>query len=1821
MISSDPSTSPATFSLQRLLRLLLLLLLLPLCVAKVAAQDQDLLAMTLRDKVQFNVLKTEGEDCELSFTLHLDDYKSIPSRFMGPFWVAAPPGGSASVSVDSVEWVVVGSDGKVDGPYLLGQTTPWGVIPTVMTNVRIAPQDQLRTVNLVRGEFNAIGSVSRVVGQKTESGTAIIRKAGLKVKLTGLPDEADRFDLKKDDPYLDRLLDLLVVNKPQATLCARKPAPMDGEEGTRKWNEMLAEAGERGPILFTRLARGGIYSIRSENLRTAGVAPETLPVDRLRCFVGAEEIPLLAYGLERNRLIGKGSLILYVPIDTTDKKPYIPLWLVVGAEDDEPKRINLDSGSRGIQGTPVVVRGTVTDRIFEPNLFTHDQPMTSPVLKWSTADLVNGSFIDYEFEAVHPLPDAEGVLTSWMAGADPTKLRESAYQLLVNGEKVSDGQVRVGRVDTKDVKFPTSLLRDGVNRFTVLNPAADDPEGATPLKFVMAELKVPTPSNGLAPQKLFSADLDEPTSATVLFHRYPGFGRTGFAADVTDPLAPVFRELRPSAGPDDLSAALDFPSVHAELVYTPTEALLPVAELEAVKVPSSFLDESQVDYLVIYHPQLEEELKRLLEFRARDRSVRALSIDDVYRAYSHGEVRYQAIHDCIRHTFAASKSPRLQEVLLVGEGSEYWWERRRNSKNVSENMVPVFGWQDPNVRIRGDESYALISGSGPIADVEIARISVNSPEELRIVVDKILAYEQWPPTGDWQDRHLFVTDDEPEFIRVADAIIAKTMSPPAIPEILALQDYPYENYFRGYWRKRSVEFTDRVIHEMERGSLTLTYLGHGGPNLWSGERILHIRDIDRLVDGGRHPFLLAGSCDTGWVDYPVEPVRTSLSEHFIRKQNGGSIGAFIPIDGTSSYEHDFLLSAFFKHLMRDGVRDFGELALLAKVDYFLDRNNPSVTNQYLLMGDPASHLPNPAAKLEATATPVEVPTVTGGVLTVRGRTKDFEFGAGSATLLSPSYKVVSNDRFAIRSGDFDTTMAMPGYLDPGVYTVVVEAHNDEAGKSQVASIPVTVKETRMGLEWVTNPGNDKIQVAGKPLRVSLLISNESDLDLKGADLVIMNPDTRREVMRRKVDVKAGETVTAAFEKSLPAGVTAFQGRLYTSKPDEDRTAVILAESDLVLRAQSDLVRYLDFPLDAVEVTHPQGKKTLLIKIPVYNMTEYRLPKLAATLKRTTGTESIPLGEEMVVEPLEPAARSELQFDIPANLANQTGNYLLEIYDLSKETRRLLQLTPFTYTIKSGPDVRIVPGELYVENEKVFVGKTAYVRFKVINDGDEVARDVKPQVYIGEPWVEQNAAPNSLSWYPLPTVSELHPGESHIFRLRWDPKDVRADDVKLFATASCTAGTPDRDLANNVLMLTVPFLSPPNLRLVADEIDFSTRFLKPYETVTLQVPFENNSKEDFLRDFRLSVYAIRNDGARSRIFSRRFEGLRSGERTSLQFDWVVQPGEYLVSMNLNEDREYLEETHDDNVASFTFPYLGDARALGASSGVLDFSLFPDFGTMKGIVRQPSGALTVASRPVAIDLRLPFDPQYLIKGELGPVFKADNLWGGGGDELRLTYGEVPPPVKFRFPTAAIAGARLYDLYINTVGDYLMGEYPVSGDFKYRIEDQQDWKLETRATVGEIYMGRFQIQDDALDIEIAAPDYPTANQLYNARVVAVAGIYDSMIVEDTRPVAGRLDAAITQGGSSRVAFSVRHGRRSNGDIAWEEWQQVADGGAIPPPRNAEARLFQWRATLYVASDGSPALQSVRIELPSAGMNSKPDALAASSEVAGSVRRGNLP
>ena len=408
--------------------------------------------------------------------------------------------------------------------------------------------------------------------------------------------------------------------------------------------------------------------------------------------------------------------------------------------------------------------------------------------------------------------------------------------------------------------------------------------------------------------------------------------------------------------------------------------------------PSALISgNNAADYVIIYHRDFEDAATRLAAWRASDDqwgpppTVLPVDVQDVYDEFSGGMLDPAALRNFLSYAESNWQRPPMF-VLLMGDGS---YDYKNNSKTSTGNWIPPYQDGDSTY----DEWYTYLLGDDELPDMAIGRIPVQSAVEAGDIVNKIIAYDNEPEPGLWQSRVLLVADDvvNPDrpldvetFFLTDSEYMARSTFPKGINvDKLYLGQFPFEG--RNKPRAR-----DEFIRRYNEGSLILTYLGHGNPDVLAHEQMFRVsRDLSEIANGRRLPFFYTAASQVGVFD---DPVKTSMPEELLKLSDGGVIG-MISATRVGFHLSNVLLSAAFHRQMyrseRDGV-PVGLALLEAKQIARQDLNASDLVGirnmrRYSLFGDPLQRLALPRYQVELE---IDKPMSALGVVEVSGHVLD-----------------------------------------------------------------------------------------------------------------------------------------------------------------------------------------------------------------------------------------------------------------------------------------------------------------------------------------------------------------------------------------------------------------------------------------------------------------------------------------------------------------------------------------------------------------------------------------------------------------------------------------------------------------------------------------------------------------------------------------------------------------------------------------------------------------------------------------------------------------
>jgi len=1723
-----------------------------------------------------------------------------------PILIALPSGSSCEIRIVEGIWECVPEYGVIEAGLAIDATTEGGLKYAAANSfVRTSAVDDFRSVGIARAQIN----VSHIPERTTRAGevaggfTAILRKATLRATFKGgsigeAPGPAPG-DLPRIDPFLIEFTKGFVLNDEQVPILSRDFQPDMQDALARSWNEMLIRAGAAGPIVLMKTIKPGIYEVRAEDLVAAGVQPEKFDLAKIRAFLGSEEIALLPTGATSGPFTGNESVVFFVPEERFDLEPWKPIWLLQDSEaPTQPRRWRLDADRvPGRDTGPARLRRSYT--LFEPNKFSPQTPADAPMLRWVTAEIPQDESMNWDLPVVGLSGDPRAELELTFTGRQPaeTQTAEIFLNLQRIGERKMQGKSKF--IHTEEI--PKGLLKEGINRLAIRYSADPSPAAgftnSPSLPFVMASLKYDSDTEGLKPEEfaeLTSLGTPPPSRLKVRVR----------AATDDDPVlvlqvrnnraltvqhaAPVQRE------PDSLfETGIYDPRQGDSIVFASKSSFLRPHSIATVTPPKSWSQSSPVSYLAITWDGMLKDLQPLLDYRkSRGELVDVLTVDDIYNAFSYGYKDYNAIRLALRHALISRQAPRLRSVLMVGESSEYWWELSKpNTSNALIDRVPAHGWRNPDVGIRGDDSYTHLIGDGPWSDVEIGRLSVNTGEELRQITDRIIKYETSRPGGGWLGRHLFVADDEPEFSSVAEKIIQTDLGLGTLPERLYLEDQIFDNYPRIRGRKRSTSGTKKLIDALSRSALFVSYYGHGGPNVWSHERLLHLRDIPFVENEGREPVLLVASCDTAWIDYPTDPVKESLGELLLRSKNAGSIAIWAPIAGTSSFEHRFVLGRFYEGLYHFDQRRVGTLALHSKLGYLLDRSTPYVANQYILLGDPGLRIPDISGGIDISVDTADPRAVPDERIEVSGRVRGVARGFAELTLLDKDRKPADQTRrVELRRGKFKATIVLAKDIVPGTYHLHVSAWDSALRKTFVEETPVVIRPLKLQSEWVEP---DMTAEPGTQAQALLRITNEESKGLSGLRVNVRDRIARTLHGASVVELGAGQTREVLFPIEVTPELQEIEATIFPSWDERQEQPPILNRR-LRIMGIEDPSRKFVINTSSLVIQRSENSATTRVILPVENRSFDTTDSSRVTLYRLDGEKESIVDGSKILPPLGPRENAEIVFITTGAMEPGEMEMRLDVAKDDGVTTEPLEMIQFPVTIPNRIDLGIVSGSFQPMQPETEQGETVFFDISVVNMGDVIVNRYRVLLFRDAAWeagFRQGSEVESNAINLLP----LHPGQSTRFKIRMDPNaDVAVGSRRIWAGLELLDGLKDIDLRNNVAMTVIEVTPGSDLAVEPDGATQSTRFVVPGQVVQLAVPYRNPTDEPF--DFPITLSA-RAEGpfvpSEPLFFEHINTGIRPGAGGLAQFNWTVKPGQNRVRFMLNEELEYPESSISNNDFTFRFDRVlspaSDERIRKPTMADL-----VEFGELTDLYRSPDDTMQIVPRPSGDSQSFDGLANYVtVQANLGmpnAPDAADDMYSPVGAEkpyLASSPTENPTPVVIRLPVER-RGTNLFDVYMTQRGA-LAGDNVPSGDFKYRFGIQEPFQTKTRAAAGQVYLGRTYLKDDFIEMHLTGSGTPSRNEFYSVTLSPVRGSYTCMpmSIAGLKPV--RIASDVTLPRTSRVEFHVQYGSGTTEEPLWGEWLACGFGGRFPAAPEG-TQFMRWRVNLLGGKDGLPIINALR-------------------------------
>ncbi|MBO4488587.1 MAG: type IX secretion system sortase PorU [Bacteroidales bacterium] len=469
--------------------------------------------------------------------------------------------------------------------------------------------------------------------------------------------------------------------------------------------------------------------------------------------------------------------------------------------------------------------------------------------------------------------------------------------------------------------------------------------------------------------------------------------------DVTDPSQSVQYVLQTTSAGGSFKVLTD--TLRRFFVFDGTEyySVTPVGRVANQNLHAT----SQVDMIIVTHPNFQSQAERLAEFRRVNDGlmVKVVTVQQVYNEFSSGSQDPIAIRDYMRMIYDRTNGQYPKYLLLFGRPCYDYRGRVANTRcyvpnyqyvnrynNISEGSFyscdDILGLMDEQ---EGEKGLGLF-------DVPVGRFPASTTAQATVAVDKSIQYTTRTDLvgenssvisnlADWRNMMAFVADDEEgnDFIENADHFtqLVQNANPNINFDKIYLDAYQQVSNAGG---QRYPDVTNDINNRMNRGALIMTYIGHSGKDGWAAERILENSDINRWTNQYNQPLMFTLSCTFGFYDRPT----ISPADLVFFNNHGGATTLITATREAYSLSNDSYGANVFSFLFdKDHYGRYptiGEIEIEGKNRY---GGAVSTLNMFVLYGDPSMPLALPRYKVVTDS--VNHHSATAGADTLRAFSK------------------------------------------------------------------------------------------------------------------------------------------------------------------------------------------------------------------------------------------------------------------------------------------------------------------------------------------------------------------------------------------------------------------------------------------------------------------------------------------------------------------------------------------------------------------------------------------------------------------------------------------------------------------------------------------------------------------------------------------------------------------------------------------------------------------------------------------------------------------
>ena len=397
-----------------------------------------------------------------------------------------------------------------------------------------------------------------------------------------------------------------------------------------------------------------------------------------------------------------------------------------------------------------------------------------------------------------------------------------------------------------------------------------------------------------------------------------------------------------------------------------------------------------VDYLIISPNSLATQAEKLANFHRNysQLNVKVVTLESIYQEFSSGKQDIGSIRNFVKYVYenASESSKKVKYLNLFGDASYDFKNRTQDNTNI----VPIYHTLNSNTA--GESSFAsddffacMDNNEGNVeltnsaADIAVGRKIVSSTQQAEEMVNKVIEYHDIKSYGSWRNDYVAVSDG-PDLYKTQDKYLQLYQN--NLTDVIHNQK-PFINYKKilldSYQQVSSAggdrypKAKEEMFNAFEKGALVFNYLGHGGEDGLTNERIWEKSDGENFSNQYKYPLFITITCDFSRFDNPLKP---TAGEYTYWNPKGGAISMITTIRSIGQGSAQIFNNTLAEKLFSYGSNNYVSIAEALRQAKFANNNNSS-TRVVFYLGDPALMLAIP--KPQVVLTKVNDAPVTGTI--------------------------------------------------------------------------------------------------------------------------------------------------------------------------------------------------------------------------------------------------------------------------------------------------------------------------------------------------------------------------------------------------------------------------------------------------------------------------------------------------------------------------------------------------------------------------------------------------------------------------------------------------------------------------------------------------------------------------------------------------------------------------------------------------------------------------------------------------------------------------